>query len=322
MAIENFAISPDGRMVAFQYKDGESGFHGLGLFEWETGKLSPIPRALGTHLGNASFSPDGKRLLAMTSTAGSGQIVSIDLATSRMTELAQARRGWQAPVFQPGTDNVLVVVGGPGIYYHLKLLNLKDGTETTILEEKVGFKVSLFTPSFVGANEIIFQAIAPADPQLRQAVLDLVPNDTETIAYRLEFGGRPEIILADVTANKVSPNERGASSVSASNDGKTLAFIAHSRSEPYNEAGAYNYEVFTLKDGMLKQMTDLRSYMSLAKVSYDGSTIVFSSVPNRHVRSNPRFGGLNPLLLDLRTGKVTPTHLLEALQQRSDFKLP
>lgn len=322
MTIKDLAISPDGRMVAFQYEDEESKRQGLGLLDWKAGKITPIPSPPGKDVSNASFADDGKRILAMTSDRGSGQIVSIDLATLKMSQLMQARRGWQAPAFQPGTDNILIVAGGLGTYYHLRLVNPKDGTETTILDEKHGFIAGIFHPYFVAQDEIVFQAITPVDPQQLQEVLALVPKDTETIAYRLHFGGRPQIILADMTENKADPVNRGIGFVSATADGKRLAFIAKSRIEPSTERGAYNLEVFTLTDGVLKQVTDLRSFMSYARMSRDGSTVVLSSLPNSNLRSNPRFAGLAPSVLDLRTGKVTPTNLNELLQKRPDFRLP
>lgn len=327
MTIENLAISPDGGMVAFQYMDMESRRRGLGLFEWQSGKLTPIPRLPGMpNMGTASFSPDGQRLLAMASVVTDGQVVnqlvSIDLATLRIAKLAEARRGSVQPgyqVLQPGTDNILLVLRGPGVRYHLKLLDPNTGAETTILEEKDGFWSLIASPYFVGQDEVIFQAISPVATHMRQAVLALVPRDTELITYRLKFGGYPEIILTDLTANKASPNERGISFVSASGDGKTLAFIARSRSEPYDERGAYNLEIFTLIDGALKQMTNLRSHMGYAEMSRDGSTVVFGA---KRVREGPRWAGHDIYILDLRTGKVTPTSLVGALQQRSDFKLP
>lgn len=328
MILENFAISPDGRTVAFQYLDQESKRHGLGLLEWETGKLNPIPSSPGTDIGgNPSFSYDGKRLVAMLSGSTSGEIGIIDLATLQITERAPAGRGWRHPVFQPGTDNILFVTGGPGTRNHLKLVNLSDRTEQTVLEEKDGFRVGILQPSFVSQNEIIFQAISPADTKLTQEVVDIskrpaIGNGTSVkMVYRLKIGERPEIILKEITAHSArlitAPVQLGPriGSVSASRDGKAIVFTDLSSVEPHTK-GVYNYEIFKLEDGKLTQMTHLLSHLYAARVSYDGSTVAFGVIPKRRVQDVDLF------ILNVRTGEVRPTHLLKKLAEHPEFNLP
>lgn len=329
--LEDFAISPDGRTVAFQYVDKGSKRHGLGLLEWESGKLTPISSPKGTDIGgNPRFSYDGKRLVAMMSDSTSGQIVSIDIISQKLTLLARAGRGWNTPVFQPGTDNVLFVDGGPSVrpggHYYLKLLNLLDHTEQTVVEEKDGFR-AIFHPSFVSQSEIIFQARSPADTKLVQEVVDLVKrpgaNRSADLVYRLSIGARPEIILKEITSHSardvdstvVKFNPR-ITSVSASRDGKAIVFIDLSSLTPHTKGAGYNYELFKLENGKLTQMTQLLSLLHVARISYDGSTVAFGKIPERRVQD------LDLFILNVLTGEVRSTHLLEKLAERPDFNLP
>ncbi len=302
-----------------------------GCSNGETGKLTPIPSPPGKHVVNASFSYDGKRLVAMVSDATSGQIVGIDLATLKLTELAQAQRGWNQPVFQPGTDNLLLLVGGPSVRpggrYYLKLLNMSDHTEQTVLEEEAGFR-AIFRVSFVSQNEIIFQARAPADTKLTQEVVEIVKmpaignTTTAMIVYRLPIGGRPEIILKEITAHSARSVTGAAvqfdpriSSVSASRDGKTIVFTDLSLVTPHTK-GVYNYEIFKLEDGKLMQMTHLLGHLHAARVSHDGSTVAFGMIPKRRLQD------LDLFIMNVRTGEVKPTRLLEKLAEHPEFKLP
>jgi Tol biopolymer transport system component len=318
MTISRLSISPDGRTIAFQYGHPINGTS-TGLLEWETGKLTTIPNPPGKWLRDANFTPDGKRLLALAG-GDDTDLVSIDLATLKVTQLAQLTFSpwspWSDPVLQPGTDKVLFVVERP---YHLVQMNIKTGQVTTILEAKDGFKHVLGTPYFVGPDEIAFSAMGPQEPELRQRAESLAIREYDNIACQLRFGGRPKIILADAVDRKNDLKNPGAHFASASGDGKTMAFTALSLAHPKNEGGAYNWEIFTVRDGVVKQITDLRSYMSDARMSLDGSTFVFNSMSNIRTSSNPRFGNLHPYVLDLRSGNITPTHLVERLQQTADF---
>lgn len=326
MKIDDLAISPDGRTIAFQYLDEESGRHGLGLLDWHSGKLTPIPTLPGkSHIGSASFTPDGKSLLAMTSSARDGQIVSVDLATLQMTKLAEAKRGWHSPVEQPGTDNILLVAGVYGLEWnYYVLLDPNTSTERIIIPPKEGFLVGgLFRPYFVAQDEIVFQAYAPKDPEVQKKVRAVVADDgkiiTTNMAYHLKFGGKPEPILTNVIVNKASPQDGGISFVSASGDGKIFAFIANSRSEPLNRQGAYNLEIFIQKDGTIQQMTNMQSHMAYAEMSRDGTTVVFGAKTDR---SSPRGEGHDFYIFDFQTSKVIPTNLRELLSQHLEFRLP
>lgn len=321
LIIENTAISPNGEVIAFQYLDKQHGHRGIGLFEWKTGKVVPIPRPSGkNHMGAPSFSTDGQRLLAMVADSSSGELVSIDLRSLERMTLAPARRNWSMAVAQPGTDNVLLVMGGHGTLYHLILVDTKTGKETVVLKKGDGFAVGIFTPSFIGPDEIVFEAIGPRDPALKQGVSELSPHIAANIPYRLKFGERPEFILSKEWANKEMPRHPGFSSLSASDDGSVFAFIAPSRIEPLDAQKFINFEIFVVKAGTLRQVTNVRSHLAYAKVSRDGDTVVFGANADRAAL---RGGASHDLyVLDLRTGSLTSTSLPKRLQDHPDFRLP
>ena len=313
--LSDFQMSPDGKLVAFQYQHKPQGLHRLGLINLETGALTPIPAPQGKHLGSPSFSYDGKRLAAVigdNSAFSVSQIVVIDLATIQLTQVTEGREPRYYPVFQPGTDQILYVVGGLGIFYHLRLLNISDHTETTVLEKQDGFLVVISRPSFVTSTEIIFQAIAPSDPELKDAVKQLTESEFAQVSYRLRFGDHPELLFPHVESNRKAFFRPGLSWLSASENGNHVVVVYLSNVEPRTKGVGYNYEIFKLENGKLKQLTNVRSHIQAAHVSYKGSKVAFGSDPKRR-REWDLF------VLDMKTGKIRATNLLERLAKHPEF---
>jgi len=191
--LEDFSISPDGRIVAFGFSHGgPRPERGLGLFEWRTGTLTRIPNPLGQILLMPSFSYDGKRLAVVVNPTGSNPIVIgiVDLATLAVTNVIPETSGAPSfPVFQPGSDRVLYCQREFGT--GLKLVGISGGHNVTILPPKNGF-VYILRPSFVSVDEILFQAAGPAD---RKIVAELDRSGISIgadVLYRLRFGNRPD----------------------------------------------------------------------------------------------------------------------------------
>jgi hypothetical protein len=93
-----------------------------------------------------------------------------------------------------------------------------------------------------------------------------------------------------------------------------MAFLGKSTQAPLNERGEYNWEVFTLEDRRQKQVTNLRSFLSFARISDNGAIIAFGADPTRAKN-------LDLSILNLRTGDVVATGLLARLQLSPDFRL-
>jgi Tol biopolymer transport system component len=283
--LQDLAISPDGRVVAFQFSPAK-GPDGLGLYEWQTGRLKRIPNPLGKRLGAPSFAYDGERLAVVSQNLTEGvvsDIAVVDLAALSVTQITHANhsgtRGKTNPVFQPGTDNILYVERGIGVFNHLKLVNIYSGTERTVLDESHGFINSIFRASFVGLEEIYFTAIAPANPRLQKEVDDLgAENTSATIAYRLNFGGEPEILSPQ---SEIRLRDKfyhaGLSSLSSSKDGRTTIFISKTNRESTSK---FFYDVFKFdSSGSEDRLTHLNGYLTHARISYNGSIVAFFPIP-------------------------------------------
>jgi len=323
LVLEVFAPSPDGRVVAFQYHDLSAGQNdlGLGFLDLQSGKLTRIPNPPGKQLSEPSFSRDGKRLAAAMGNLHSlaaTQITIIDPATLKTVTTVNPNP-WEVayPVFQPGSDNVLFVATNPGVPKQLRLLDLANNDEHSILDPAEGF-YTIFQPSFVGPDDVLFQAMSPRDLALKQSAVDLLGKDRYDpalrITYRLHFGERPEIFLPELTRSRTGPLLPGIPYLTASRDGETIAFIGLSIADPYNEHHQYNYEVFALRNGQERQMTNLRSLLAYAHISFDGMTVAFGSDPTRRKI-------VDLFVLDMRSGKVTATGLLNKLQSNPEFRL-
>jgi Tol biopolymer transport system component len=317
--LSGFSMSPDGKTVAFNYCEGMSERCRLGLLNLATERIVYIPGTDGKFLAQPSFSSDGRRLAAIMGQPTSGQgshVVVIDLATLEITQLTEGRANRGNPVFQPGTGKILYVeadaVGANLPWFNFRLHNISERTETTILEVKDGFRVGIMRPSFLSPNEIVFGAYTPNEPGLSAAVKQLTGSIHTKIAFRLSFGGRPEIFLPHIEARRKGYYEPGISSISASKNGKDVVLVHLSLVEPRTKGVGYNYELFKLENGELKALTNLKSILLSAQVSLDGSTVAFGSDPKRR-REWDLF------VLDMKTGSVWETRLLDRLAKHPDF---
>lgn len=329
LVLQDFVLSPNGRIVAFEYRDLPAGRNslGLGFLYWETGRLVRIPNPPSKQLSMPSFSENGRHLVAAMGGANSlepSQIGVIDVDTLEVTEITPVPTTnkdfpfKEYPVCQPSTGDILYVLNintyGP---HHLQLLHRSSNTTTTILDPKYGF-YAIFRPSFVGPEEVVFQAIAPRDPALIQPIIDLLGrehyNVALTITYRLRFGETPEIFLPALTKARTSQLLPGLAHLTASRNGETIIFEDFATLQPEGAHGEWNYEIFKLQNGQVTQMTDLRSYLAFAHVSYDGGTVAFGSDPTRRKI-------VDLLILDVSSRKITATGLLNRLQTASEFRL-
>jgi Tol biopolymer transport system component len=317
----DFVPSPDGRIIAFEYIDKSLGRNhlGLGLLEWQTGTLTRIPNPLGKQLSEPSFSYDGKQLVVGQGVAGSlfpVQLAVIDIATLSVSELTpESRFPKSYPVFQPGSGNILYVQYQDYLVRVLILFNPLDQSESVVLDRRNGFVAGLSRPSFVKDDEIVFQGSGPADFNMQKLALDLTHNAAAAIAYRMRFGGPPTFLSAEAERHVYLHSIEGAfANLSASREGRTIIFLGRSPDKPTDESGEINRELFTFENAAIAQVTNLHRYMWYARISYDGSVVVFGSDPNRR-RVTDLF------VYDMRTKEITATGLLDRLRAGPEFAL-
>ena len=299
---------------------------GLGLLEWRTGKLTRIPNPPGKELTAPSWSYDGKRFVASMGGRGAvthNQIVVVDLPSFAVTEMTghqyvkgdkEYTRTRTSPVFQPETGNILYVeqewAAMPG---RLHLFNPKDGTDQAIQSKQEGFWNALFRPSFIGLEEVIFQAIGPDDRNVKEKIRELSGSGASDVAYYLRFGEKDEILFPDLQKRK-SLYDPGLSGVTATPDGKIIIASRFSSAEPRNKRDQYNYEIFRIDGGTPRQLTNLRTFLVVPDIAYDGSVVAFGNDPGRTRR-------IDLSILDMKTGAITHTGLLGRIEQSLDFVL-
>lgn len=320
VAIQLDDISPDGSTIAFRYRHKTFG-NRIGLFEWRTGNLTTVPSPPGTSFYDSRFTADGKKLLTRAFVQGTNDLFLVNLATLQATLLVQISMdllpgGLESiPVLEPQGDKVLFSTGLPE--RRLIRLDVKTGETTVLLGEY--FKWAIFTPYVVGQNEIILSGMNPVDSEVIKRLESLGLHSVDAPVYRLRFGGRPELVF---------PTERRANpligNVSASGNGKTIAFIGLSMNAPYNERKQYNLEIFSVTDGIVRQHTNLKMHMSHAKVSRDASAVVFAALSERAPRmwrgTQYEFDAEH-FVVELRNNKVTQTKLRATLQKRINDEL-
>jgi Tol biopolymer transport system component len=308
--LEALALSPEGRLVAFQWVDRDEKRGGLGLLDWHSGKLTRIPNPSAGSLAQPSFSPDGRYLAASFNRV---QLAIIDLPTLKSWPITDANKFRGAPAFHP-TMAKLVYVARPNVgWRHLKLLDFIDGNDEILIEQKLGF-LAIFNPTFIGPDEIVFTAYSPQHPELQSALerTGRAPR-TSAATYKLRIGNHPELAYEDIHRQQraISPRFGDTSNIAWSRNGRRVVFIGHSATHP-NRTGRFNYEIFKLEDGQITQMTSLLSHLARLAISYDGSVAAFGSDPSRN-------GRWDLAIVDLSTGSLREVPLLTRLSDTPEF---
>ena len=96
--LEALALSPDGRLVAFQWVDRDEKRRGLGLLDWRSGQLTRIPNPPAGSLAEPSFSPDGGHLAASFNRA---QLAIVELHTLKAWPITDGSEFRETPAFHP-----------------------------------------------------------------------------------------------------------------------------------------------------------------------------------------------------------------------------
>jgi hypothetical protein len=321
------APSPDGKTIAFEYTDeslplngvGLRNHLGIGLLDWQTGKLTRIANPAGKQLSSPSFSYDGKRLLVGVGPANglaSLQIGEVNLTTMHLTLIgAKGPMGRMTPVYQPGTGNILFIKGAPGLDNEIVLLDRKTQAEKVILEDKNSFTY-ISTPWFIQQNEILFQAggasygVIHLGEELGRSKISRVAK----VTYRLVFGGMPEFYSLEVERRAPPVNSGAFGSLSVSANGRILAFTSAIPERMMDEKGIILRELFKMEAGQITQLTNYGRSIMLSGISYNGSVVALVG-DLATVRQDDLF------IYKMDTGELVATGLLERIKKDSAFAL-
>jgi Tol biopolymer transport system component len=317
--LADFALSPDGRTIAFACPSA------IGLFERRTGQIRAIAPTGGIKgMGFLSYSSDGGKLAAsITMELGKPPMLGVVDIASGTVSLLPAEATGVYPVFQPDDKAILY---RPSAYpEHLSLFDISTRTTRDVIPRRPGF-YTIFKPSFLDSHTILFAGMGPNDPHTAALVRELGASDASSIPYRLRLGSTIEVAYPDIVRRHVALRGEPPTNYSASRDGRRVVFIGRSQSEEerhsHEVGGHFRYDLFVIEDGSVRQVTNLKSYISSQTISADGSTAAIGIYAKpvsefRYEKAQDRPFDL--WIVDLGTGAVTPTDLLSRINRDGRF---
>lgn len=327
-----YRLSNDGKLLGF----GVPGH--IGLYDWRARTLEPIIDPPTQRTASLPvFSTDGQSFLL--GFQGRHEFGMFDLPTRQLKTVFKSdceRLG--SPIFQPG-DQALLIEQGDAASKSLCLHDLRTGQSQIVLPSQIGFSL-IRSVSFIAEDEILFVGRDPKDPvvtdQLRQLGVNPV---TATIPYRFKFGGQPHIAFPDILERSralmapLSPD--GPLEMYAADGGKKIVYVDRSLSEearvqdsrrhPGRLGIAFHYDLFVIDNGVTRQVTQLEAFAGFPAVSLDGSTaaigrFVGQMTKEKYLDRSKR--GFEPLIVDVATGKVTETNLIDQINADPRFVPP
>ncbi len=294
--ITSASVSATGEQVAFSFEDRLSGKlqKRLGLLTVGTGDIRILDQPDNLFWGSPVISPDGRRLAftsfcAMTcSPEEFGYhlgVLDLDSGAYRLLTSNGRDEMRLSPSFAPDGRSVYFTStevewnkeGGsrPKWFFGLSSIQIDSGHETQLLPNSAAptrFQV-LERTTVTTRGDILFTGTAPFGGHAESDARKSGKGRSYDFAYRLAPGG--------ILENFPPLKEYRASSLSASADGETVAFI--SRSSSSTAGGGFGYDLFLYTAGVVRRVTELETYAYTTDISADGSRIVFLADDSREM---------------------------------------
>ena len=326
-SITTYSFSNDGKFLAFAASSA-----GVGLYDWRAEKLIKIDRF-------PIFATGGKSFLSQLDSLGASprEFGIFDLGTLLQTSSFKTDcDNHGIPVFQPGDKAVLMVVADGIANNHLCLQDIETGRSQIVLPKEQGF-FDLHSLNFIHQDEILFIGRSPKDPEIVAKIKNLGINPvTATIPYRLKFGGRPEIAFPEILERSralLAPLQAdGPTEILVSRNGGKIVYVDRSLSEearvrearkhPRQYEGAYRYDLFSIEEGVTRQVTRLEAFLGYPAVSYDGSIGALGLSVGEMTKEkyfNRRLRSFEPVIVDMGTGAITQTNLIARINADPQF---
>jgi hypothetical protein len=306
--LKSIQLSSDGKLCALHYQAASATRRGLAVFDIANRRLTPIGTTFGGSLSFPSFSPDGSQLVVIIDNEHIGLV---DLSTFRLHKITRDPVFPSFPVFQPITNNILYITKREAHISHIRLLDLRTGTENTILDPANGFGVSIGRLSFLDENQFVFQASGPRDPILKNIVTELTGSNVAHASYSLVFGGVPQLFFPDILSPKLKAGQPQITSLSVSARGRVI-FIGQSETKPHVAGLGFNYDIFEIKEERPVALTSVADYIALAHIARGGSAVGFGW-------DATRTRDFDLCVLDLESLAVRSTGLRELMRARVDL---
>jgi Tol biopolymer transport system component len=303
--IRNLALSAHGDIVAFEVHRRPMAAV-LGELDVRTGAIRIIPPPAGRELVTPSFSPDGASLLAAlqcydecATNAARVDIVQIDRRSGSSVSLTTSDGYRTQPVMAPDQRSVVYVHGHAcrlprglrGCIEGIRTLDLSTRVERDFGTPSSTRFLYIGKPSFVGRDQIVFDALRPDERQQPDALAALKARTshsplTQFFGYRLGENEIPRLLP------EVASAKEEMAFVSASADGGRLIFRDGSA-------------IWLSERGNLRRLTS-RYFITGAALSADGR--IAAMLENTTAR-----GTLH--LIDVATGRDHSIPLWQRLEK-------
>jgi Tol biopolymer transport system component len=297
--ISSVAISPDGRVLAVDFKKGGSSF--IYRIAVDTGVATRLTDAKDGEESSPVFSPDGKHIAYSYWPADHrrSRIVIVDTDGSNPHQWSPSAASDFSPVFSP--DGKILVFSRAGYYGsaspiaqpHPHAWNFYasdlDGTNLRQLTNE----------SFYMASAA---SIAP-DGKKMVVVTEGLDTNRQICIYALDGTSRPTQCFRPHVPKEADHKNPILNYPNFMPDGKNILFMAAS-----NGKHGYDYDIYKLQveTGSLERLTLGNGYATDLKVSADGRTAVFLKYRKNwlgDITTNEVY------LLDLQSLKATPVKL-------------
>ncbi len=261
--IKHLEMSPDGDSLAASYRCGSEPMR-IGIIDLETKKLkSQIIGEHGQYADSPGFSNDGNMIAFTSGIPGEfpNGIYIFDLKTGSTREVLTSELPNGFPTFSPDDSRVAFLRAG--------LIRPKNAA-LAIGDINV-FDINLKSQEVNQLTKIGEYAVSGLTYITAKSLLVSGPG--------VALGGGDAAIISHPEYNfePIKLGE-GVSSVNVAISTGSIYFIGRAN---LNKPGPYDYEVFSMRDGVEQQITNRGSYLSSLSVSSTGRFIAYLSDKGR-----------------------------------------
>jgi Tol biopolymer transport system component len=298
--IRSVAVSPDGKLIAFDFEKGNTSF--IYKIAIDTGVATRLTDAKDGEESSPAFSPDGKQIAFTYWPADHRRsrivIVSVDGSDTRQWPPSAANDF--SPIFSP--DGKTIAFSRSGYYggaspiarAHPQAWNFyKSDLDGTNLRQLTNESFYMTSPA----------SISP-DGKSMVIVTEGLYTNREICIYSLDSTGPPTQSLSPHVPKEADHKNPILNYPNFMPDGRSILFMAAS-----NGKHGYDYDVYRidLQTKSLGRLTNGNGYATNLRVSMDGKTAVFLKWrSDRH--ATPVESEI--YVLDIETGKLVPLRII------------
>ena len=266
--IRSVAISPDGKLVAVDFKKGGSRF--VYKIAVDTGVATRLTDAKDGEEASPAFSPDGKQIAFAYWPADHrrSRIVIVNLDGSDARQWSPSAANDFSPVFSP--DGKTMIFSRSGYYGSASpITQAHPHAWDFYASDLEGNNLRQLTDeSFYMASP----ASISADGKSMVVVTETLKTNAQIAIYSLDYPGQPILTFRPHVPKEADHKNPILDFPNYVPDGKSILFMAAS-----NGKHGYDYDVYRidLETKSLERLTNGNGYATNLRVSMDGKTAVF-----------------------------------------------